>query len=77
LLLYVDVFNLYKNSHGYLINFTYMLWNGRVWVFFCFLYRCRYLYTILYATQYLNVKMLRTYYWFCSMICWYYVCINM
>ena len=27
--------NLYKNCHGYLINFTYMLQNGRVWVFFC------------------------------------------
>jgi len=39
-----------------------MLYNGRVWVFFRFMYRCRYLYAILYATQYLNVKTLGTYY---------------
>ena len=41
--------------------FTYTLYNGRVWVFFCFLYRCRRLYTILCATQYWNVKLLRTF----------------
>ena len=68
-LLYVDVFNPYKISHKYLINFgrlinffyLYAVERPCLVLLLFFLYRCRHLYTILYATQYLNVKPLRTF----------------